>query len=342
MNITALKPLDQQDAVEAWRLSRDREATYAEETVLSVEASVNELPSALLHFEDLTILEREIFTTLRNHVIWARTSRVDDPLTFTVPTELHVPFHEQCRALMRQHTGQQDEWRMHLPIMAHTSWVARISLRDLVNVANYFNYLASLTDIHNDLRKRFHAVSVALFEHAPTSAHDYKLKKLLHEGLPEFQPAHKRVGNVEFFCGVVPFALRAQIVRHRGILIQDNLFAILREGETTLGTTLASPMCVHLCATTQTWTEVLSHRACWIAQQDLWQPITKCFPAVTLPCADGICPYEADAEARLRPGNDPNPPCPRYMNLHHLDKAPWRERMLAHNSNPQWLQEINA
>ena len=68
-------------AREAWELSRSKDDETPLKRILSIDAPVNEIPSLVLNIE-CTILEREIFASYRDHVMWARTSRVDNPLEF--------------------------------------------------------------------------------------------------------------------------------------------------------------------------------------------------------------------------------------------------------------------
>ena len=61
----------------AWELSRSPDDKTPLDTILSIDAPVNEVPSIVMSVE-CTILEREIFASFRDHVMWARTSRRHD------------------------------------------------------------------------------------------------------------------------------------------------------------------------------------------------------------------------------------------------------------------------
>jgi hypothetical protein len=342
MQITKLAEIPATIAQEAWALSRDPMVKTPLDEVLAVDAPVNELPSVVLHFENFTILEREIFTTPRNHCIWARTSRVDDPLEFTVPEEFtdHVAT-ARIRQAMRnaKKLGKtQDEWRQLLPLLAHTNWVAHLNLRDVVKMASYFLYLASKAPA---FYTRWQNLASQLLAQVPP-AH-YKPEKFLNE-----QPLNQETGRQKFGTGwtiiyaKIPMLLRAQVVRHRPIHFIDNLFYILRD-EKIVSQDLSQPVRMELCAPDTFWRAIMAKRNCFIAQADIWHALTMYFNQDTLPCADGVCPYGADNELRMQ-GKDPNSVCPIYCNLHKIDKAPYREHMLrtAKGKPAWWKERINV
>lgn len=341
MKVTVLEDANLRHAQLGWELSRDSAQDYDIEAIKKVDAPVMELPSYLLLFEDFTILEREIFATPRNHVMWARTSRVDDPLLFTVPPALKSLAHEIYRKQMLEEKAKgatQDTWRYNLPLVANTAWTMRISVRDLNRMQSTFSYLA--TRAADPLAARFADVAACLAkyvgQHKPKGG-------MLCEGNHTSNLANVRIGEMKFIRAKVPIALRAQLVRHRDIIFADDLFNRVICSDQGVFMQLHDTVTMELCATDAVWDRVLSHRACWIAQADLWEPITRKFGGALLPCKDGTCPFAVDAEARLTVGNDPNPPCPRYMNLHQLDKSSWRAPMLeaATRRSEFWVNEVN-
>ena len=354
MHIEVLEPANMQQALQTWARSRDPAGDYKLADVAVVDAPVNEMPSYLLAFEDFTIFEREIFTTLRSHHIWARTSRVDDPLLFRVPAIFeadHKKYYDNLRAKMimkKDAHVSQDEWRMYLPLASLTSWTARINYRDLVKLLLYFQYLVNCTK-YDPQRRRFLAIMITIDGILKASlGHELSVKAIDSIKLVKFLNEKARAGagqtltldfhNIQV---IVPMALRAQVVRHRQILFVDDYFKLATSEEA--GTyTLQDHVFMELCATNNDWANILSSRACWIAQASLWQPITKKFDGAVLPCADGKCPYVVDAEARIA-GRDPQPPCPRYMNLYHKPKANWHKAMsqLAQQRGQFWIDEVN-
>jgi hypothetical protein len=345
MKITKLYEIPASCALAAWRLSRDPNVETPMAEVLAVDAPVNEMPCYVLLFEDFTILEREIFTTPRNHAIWARTSRVDDPLQFTVPEEYkdRVP---TVRVKQRMQSAKlvhkpQDTWRGMLPVLAHTSWVARISLRDLVKMTLYFNHLADKCKHFNN---RWLRLIDMLWSLLPEHPQHYSQDLFLNE-----QYLNKdHTGRAKFGSGWtilyanVPLMLRAQIVRHRPIHFIDDLFFLLRHDSIYLKD-LTTPIYMELVAPDTFWQSIMAKRNCWISQADIWHDLTVYFADKALPCKDGVCPFGADNQLRMQ-GKDPNPPCPIYLNLTKQDQAPYQEHMLQHaKSKPAWWKErINA
>ena len=340
MKITKLAEIPASMAQTAWRLSRDIAVTTPLEEVLAVDAPVAEMPCYLLHFEDFTIIEREIFTSHRNHVVWARTSRVDDPLHFTVPMEFmdRVPT-ATIRARMdrfQKEGKQQDTWRSLLPLVAHTSWVGRLSLRDLVKIAAYFDYLTVTT---HHFKERFARISSALLA-VETNVHDlnYKLDLLLNEEPMNQDFGRFNYGTWTFIQGKFSTMLRAQVVRHRPIQFRDNFIEHIRK-ENILKMNLQLLINMELCAPNSFWHHIMSKRACWIAQADIWQPITTYFPDGILPCVDGQCPYGEDNRLRIA-GKDPNPVCPIYCELNKLEKKPYSKAMHVHaRAKPEWWHD---
>jgi hypothetical protein len=326
------------DAVNAWRFSRDQSAAYNPLEIMAVDAPVIEMPSALLHFIDFTIVEREIFCSLRNHTVWARTSRVDDPTLFTVPKEFQDEAHDYYRADMlklRAKGVDQDQWRLLLPVVAHTSWTARMHVRDMAKLVHYFKYLAQECFVSLDQCGRFNAVALCLTDTltnmlGPDITHalltSAKLAKYLNED--QIVIEHNNLWNDSHFQTVeinVPLGLRAQIVRHRELQFVDNLMDLIKSVELPT-VKLIVPIAMVIIARKDVWRSVMSKRLCWIAQHDIWAHLTKLFPASALPCADGSCPYRVDVQARMQ-GKDPGCPCPRYCNLYAINKEPWLERM---------------
>lgn len=359
MQIKTLSPVNIDDAITAWQLSRDAGVPFN-----VIDAPVMEMPSALLNFVDFTIMEREIFCSLRNHVVWARTSRVDDPLKFTVPDVFEHYEHKHIRSRMQKLADSgvsQDDWRLQLPIVAHTSWTQRICLRDLVKLALYFTHLSTIA-WWKPLKDRFADVSFELKKAFTVMLKDAELSNKLINTIGGIVPRYLNEKSIDDIKNAIydkndftmvnvkcNIALRAQIVRHRELqFIDDFLKVLIFHEKDVCSIQLINNVRMIITARDDVWHSILSKRACWIAQTDLWKPILDLFEensSPPLPCDNGICPYEADAMARLTLGNDPNPPCPVHMNLHYkLDKKPWREAMmkLAQKRGQFWMDQVNA
>ena len=329
MGIIVLQPGTIQSAVLGWVGSRDLEETPSGGAVARVDASVNELPSALFYFVNMMILERELVVTARNHVIWARTSRVDDPINFVRPFEFISPYHDIIRDEMRRARDAgvpQDEWRNLLPLCALTSWTARLSLRDAVRLVNYFSDVARFIEPTNyALSERLFQTSRQLQEQLryafgltqeTESFIVQKYKRIEIQKSVEFCPSRYRFGDYTAINIDMPLTLRAQFMRHREFLTTDNFVRLISEPNSEQRD-LRSVVTVQAVALNATWLAVLGKRTCWMAQSELWAPLVKRLRYEDndgLPCADGVCPFAEDAKLRLA-GRDPGAPCPRYASL---------------------------
>ena len=136
----------------AWELSRSPDDTTPLDTILSIDAPVNEIPSVVMSVQ-CTILEREIFASFRDHVMWARTSRVDAPSEFVVPEYFQLSEDNETILLLKQKIKAdmdagiiQDEYRLHMPISAITSFTTRLSWRGLVKIYKLYEHLATINE----------------------------------------------------------------------------------------------------------------------------------------------------------------------------------------------------
>lgn len=365
MKITILHR-DSMDLVrQSWCLSRHQDAAKHWSEVHTIDVPVNELAGCLLNFDGFTIIEREIFASLRNHVMWARTSHVDDPLKFTVPGELAGSISiDVSRKNMQDEKaagGPQDEWRRHLPMVSETGWTARHSFRDLLKLVRYFEYLKIKTQSEL-LSKRFSQVADALFmvvaemceledSLAVDAIDKTQFAAFLHEGVVE---GTYTVTSSDFkiFKITVPLWLRAQIVRHRPLAFVDTFFKDFVVDAAALDKTIEAPVNMELAATSQFWRSIFSKRTCWLAQdhltkgrRDPWQEIIDAngFSEDMLPCSGGTCPYHGDAAHRLD-GSDPGVPCPIFCDIAGVDKTPYREAMweAARSRHEFWKARIGT
>lgn len=364
MNITVLSIEGLGAAVKGWRLSRDYSQVPTTSDILTLDLPVNELPTCHLLIDGATIIEREIFMTLRNHVAWARTSHVDDPIEFRIPDDFlsQKQWAEEMRLAMRREKAEgrsQDEWRRHLPLISETSWTTRIGYRDLVKLAGYFMRLSVDSAIVWRLRVRFDEVAKQLgrvvdrFTGDPAEswrAVDTMAKvDFLHKNLIASPIGVVETGDFFVVTVDVPLWLRAQIVRHRPLSFVDDFYAGILCDAAVLDLTIDAPMRMEIATTKAFWHSVLSKRTCWLAQDQLrgrrdpWQVIIDQFGFRDdmLPCASGKCPYHKDAELRLT-NADPGVPCPQFLNLNSIDKAPYRDAMreAAKSRHESWMEKI--
>jgi hypothetical protein len=363
MPIKIIEQGDMQSAVAGWSGSRTIEEAASAEQIARIDASVNELPSALFYFKDYMILERELFVTPRNHVIWARTSRVDDPRKFVAPEAFALRIHQAIREVMQESKAagvHQDQWRLALPLCAQTSWTARLTFRDGVRMANYFADVAERIGRNNpqladhlimtssDLCDALETAFGVTRDTMQTVLANFKRIKLplVHDfGVGQ---TRKMFGAFVSMQMQMPIAMRAQLVRHREILIEDEFVDLLACVGSAEQVPISTPMIVQATALADTWHTVLGKRTCWMAQADLWAPLAALYGNGVdgLPCADGHCPYAEDAKQRVA-GNDPGAPCPRYANLTRtpLNDTHWEAAMLEAKAKPNakmWREELGV
>lgn len=340
----------------AWEFSRPLERNKSKlNQVTSLDLPVNEFSNLHLEIES-TIIEREIFTTLRNHVMWAQTSRVQDVLKFTVPKIFngYSDFYEATRnhMIFLSETQRQDDYRKVLPIVSNTKYSILISARDLVKIKKYFEYLSGILDnddfrlLFKDSSKEMQIVLDAI-GYSEDLTKNYKMKKILSEvRMPETSVA--KLGGYTFISTTLPLYLRAQLVRHRNILFKDDLFQILNEPIGHLDT-ISKEITCKMAIDKDMLREITEKRNCWVAQYNIWKPfldLTMQKGKPILPCDNGSCPFDADAVLRFQ-GKDPNSPCPIHTNQKNLKPTPLQikqmQDMVVEDKRPVlfWNEEIN-
>jgi len=336
-------------ASEVWRLSRDVDKNVEWDEILAIDGPVTEFPSAVVHFRDFMLLEREIFCSSRTHVAWARTSFVDDASAFKFPNEfvgvidynrLETARDEMVRAKKRGE--HQDRWRRYLPVAAHTCWSMRVSYREIIKYAKYFGYLSS--KVNPLLQQRFARIVAELLELADkfTGSRQRTIKvvetmtqvKFLHEDEVSLEPI-TRSGGIIVASFAAPFWLRAHWIRHRPITMIDDLFLMLQRSD-VLDLPIGHMMKLKVAASENIWRQLLRWRSCWLTQSSLldeydpWAAVIDQFTDLLgdslLPCSDGICPQHRDAMNRVE-GTDPGVVCPKFLILNGIDFAPHRERI---------------
>jgi|TARA_R110002020_G_scaffold20151_3_gene69034 hypothetical protein len=308
-------------AREAWELSRSKDDETPLNRILSIDAPVNEIPSLVLNIE-CTIMEREIFASYRDHVMWARTSRVDNPLEFRTDPWFYT-YMDEIDSLKKEIKKQaesgviQDEYRMLIPLCAKTSFTTRVSWRGLIKIYKHFEYLATVDDYFRytvlDMQTAF-------------GLDEFKNNYSYVNPIPMLERSEQKSGKLGPIITVfqeMTIALRAQVVRHRNFTIKDNLFGIISEKDFWIKT-LGDKIKISISAETEFWKTVINKRQCWIAQYGIWKDIiveAQKYININednLPCAGGSsCPYTRDAELR-HTDKDPGAPCPIHSKLHNM------------------------
>jgi hypothetical protein len=300
-----------------WELSRSPDDETPLDTILSIDAPVNEIPSFVLNIE-CTILDREIFASFRDHVMWARTSRVDSPSEFTTfPYFDRYKYHlESVRDSIEEMVWLgiiQDEYRMLIPLCSNTSFSTRVSWRGLIKLYKMYEHLSELDDYFSiGLKALDDKFNLSKF------AKNYSFADVLPP-INKSDEVSERSGPMITVFQKMPIALRAQVVRHRNFIIHDNLKSIIAEGNAWTKA-IGDDISVSISASAEFWKTVVNKRQCWIAQYGIWSGIIReaqkylDIDEQDLPCADGFCPYTRDAEIR-HTDNDPGAPCPIHSKL---------------------------
>jgi len=303
----------------AWELSRSSDDTTPLDTILSIDAPVNEIPSIVMSVQ-CTILEREIFASFRDHVMWARTSRVDAPSEFVVPEYFQLSEDNATIMLLKQKIKAdmdagiiQDEYRLHMPICAMTSFTTRLSWRGLIKIYKLYEYLATINEYFvvgkAELNNKF-------------QLHKYAGNYSFVNPIPMLQENEMVSGNIGPVVTVfqeMTIGLRAQVVRHRNYTIKDNLMEIIKSKDCWTRT-LGDKIKISISAEIEFWKTVVNKRQCWIAQYGIWKDIiivAQEYISISeqdLPCNKGFCPYTRDAELR-HTDDDPGAPCPIHSDL---------------------------
>lgn len=309
-----------------WEKSRPLDDDTNIGQILAIDAPVNEFPSVTMYIE-CTVIEREVFATMRDHVMWARTSRVDDVKQFTTPVFFsgYNSIYSGIRhdmAKMHNEGVSQDQYRLITPLVSYTGFTVKMNLRSLIKLCKTFLILAAESKsteasvmFYESSNKMLQVIEVMVPSGVNITDVVASIKPIdLFPKTEKFESGS--VGDCVVVSTRVPFALRAQIVRHRLFSIKDSLYDTIVDVNLPRAT-FSELVNVQISADKQTWLGIIKKRSCWLAQYDIWSPviaIAQKYCGVDksiLPCSNGLCPYIKDAELRMT-DKDPGSPCPRY------------------------------
>jgi len=252
--------------------------------------------------------------------MWARTSRVDAPSEFVVPEYFQLSEDNATIMLLKQKIKAdmdagiiQDEYRLHMPICAMTSFTTRLSWRGLIKIYKLYEYLATIneyfvvgkTELNNKFQLNKYAGNYSFVNPIPM--------------LQENEMVSGNIGPVVTVFQEMTIGLRAQVVRHRNYTIKDNLMEIIKSKDCWTRT-LGDKIKISISAEIEFWKTVVNKRQCWIAQYGIWKDIiivAQEYISISeqdLPCNKGFCPYTRDAELR-HTDDDPGAPCPIHSDL---------------------------
>lgn len=316
--------------LDAWAFSRPSEKEIKLEDVKKLDLPVNEFLVLNLEVE-CTILEREIFTNVTSHVIWAQTSRVQNILEFeideSIRSKANDAYFEGVRSKMIEDskTMRQDDYRGALPIMSLTKFSTSISIRHLIKLMKYFIYLHGVMNKEKFKTKLFHnsyseiRSVVSYFSYYDNHIADYKRPEILCESFKHTKD-NARIGNFLVVSSEMPFYLASQLIRHRGLNTVNDLFNLIQSDNIIFADQLLEVR-IQTTGTISMFKEVASKRNCWVAQYNIWSgfldSVSAAVVEVALPCKSGVCPFNKDAMLRYE-GADPNPPCPINCRINNL------------------------
>lgn len=324
----------------AWEESRSKDDPAPLIDILKIDAPCNELPTATFTIQ-CTILEREIFTSARDHHIWARTSRVDSPTGWIIPSCLYdeslvsedIPLNikHQIQSDLDNEIPQ-DEARLHIPLCSYTAFTTTMDLRSIVKFIKYLRHLGSsrrelTTQLYSTANLLYTEVLIPMVgsqEYADTIINTYMLAEFLHKY--EYDDGRTvRIGNFLVVTTEATISLRTQAIRHRTYHVSDNILDLILSVDNPWLIRIGDKIKIQISAPVDIWMKTISKRQCWIAHHGLWKPIIDAasphlpITESDLPCStSGACPYVRDAELRFT-DKDPGSPCPKFVKIYDKD-----------------------
>lgn len=300
----------------AWTVSRPNETEPSAEAIMRMDVPVNEMIHIFLHVR-APIVVREIICSQRNHIVWARSSRVDDLSTWqiwatgcsAVELEEIKDLHDEMHRKMHL---RQDDFRLLLPLAYMTEFCCKVSLREFVR-------WASCMSDYGLAWESFLVRAMDALKQSNPDLHEeiYDLARQKAYATGDLLPAPRQwadglLGDYVLTTQNVSVALRAQLVRHRAVQVKD----MFRDFVNSMSAKLNSALTCQTLMPVDFAEKLLAKRSCWIAQTDLWEPVLARLRAVLkfdenphLPCDDGQCRFTRDNDLR-KAGRDPAPPCP--------------------------------
>jgi len=303
-------------AKDVWLYSRPNLQSANSKEIEGIDAPINDFPTIYLKVTS-TIIEREIIASFRDHIMWAQTSRVQDPISFTVSPSVMArngSFIDLCRGEMKRQKDsgvRQDEYRMLMPLTADTSYMLKVSPRLLAKIYHQFKYLSKInsmfTESADSILQKLIALGVQFDKYSWIDVNP--MLKLIDTGT---------IGDYGVVYSKVPFSLRTHLIRHNILSVKDTIVSLIRGGIDSM--ILGSTIDVQVAADRNVWESIYSKRSCWLAHYNMWSqiltPIADMFgfSDSLLPCENGICPYDGDARVRYTDA-DPGVPCPKHAKI---------------------------
>jgi hypothetical protein len=304
---------------EAWRTSRPNDNSSTFSDIMKMDVPVNEFLS--INFTAFApILMRELICTQRNHVVWARSSRVDDltywPVWHGISGETFGQVLElQEKMFDEMKNAHQDDFRRHLPVCYMTTFSFSMTFRDLTK------FMIGCFDFDHPIVREFALATIAAIKNKLEVFGGW-LEKAVEERyykpfplFPKFTNFESgTIGDFVVISSNMSLSLRSQAIRHRAIVFRDNFESMFEKGR--LGSSMETKVSTQMLMSRDFAEELARKRSCWIAQTDLWLPVVTEIQKVIgaperplLPCDDGRCRFKVDNDLR-KDRKDPSPPCP--------------------------------
>lgn len=303
----------------AWMMSRpyQKEIDCIDwDKILKMDMSLQSLNPICLHFKS-SMAFRELITTLRDHSVWAQTSRVNPISQMQIPdyaTEIGLDYDDLVNEILSLGllpTEQQDDFRQNLRMCTLTEYFATLDIRSWIRFCKYlFEYQTEYFKIYGIPILGELLVSLEeFFKYSYTSS--------LIPGNLDYEDQLIAIGDYYFISTEISFSLRAQLVRHKYIQITDELpFMHISMLE---GSKLCDKERVNLIMKKCDYAELARKRSCWIAQFSLYCDLLKPWFTdhnliETIPCngCKDKCAYSGDMQGRLE-GKDPGLVCPLWL-----------------------------
>lgn len=312
----------------AWLYSRpflnEDEVDYNQ--ILKIDTPVSEIPGIVVEMT-VPILFREILCNLRDHVAWAQTSRNTDLISkwdvienlslenLTTIEELYSNMVEESK------NSVQDDYRKDLPLGYMTGMTMRLSLRTAFKLIKFFKYLSETYPAIQDAAYRFYVELTQIIESIGINTSEVLKHIKMQDFIPEMK--HQKIEKSAYYSPnhtvikvLIPVSLRAQLIRHRVISVVDNLLDFLKV-ESVWSMPISTLMVVEISASNSVWKSLVGKRIGWIAQSDLWSPITDAIISdgnvedFMMDLSEGY-PYAGDNWERIK-GTDPGVPDPLHL-----------------------------
>ena len=346
MKINVIEFTDLSIIEDVWALSRPNLDRADAADIINIDAPINDFPSIVLEVES-TILEREIIASFRDHIMWAKTSRVNCGVDWRVPDGLYKfnrDKFEEIRAgmsFMQVSGAPQDVWRLQMPVTASTEYMIKISPRLLIKITRHFE---SLCDKAAWLRDSYYTLMSLIQKFSLQDAYERYTSVNVNKPIGMVQSG--RIGDYITITVDIPFSLRTHLIRHNQLSVTDNLINFINQPVDKI---LNSNITVQISASVSIWENVCSKRSCWIAHYGMWGQIIRQINNYVsvegmLPCRHGLCPYSEDADARYT-DKDPGLPCPIHAGINKrsvsVTEKELMERYVINEKRPFfWLDKI--